>query len=351
MTDRAALLSALLPKVAGDPRGMIAIARQLIAAGERRRALELAEQVHAMTGGRGEAGVTAAEILSDGVYSWHFVIPFDRARNHAYEQALIRAIRPGCHVLEIGAGSGLLAMMAARQGARVVTCEADPAIASAARDVVAANGFADRVTVVNKHSTALDPDRDLGGRADILVSEIVSNDLLSEGVLAAHEDAVARLLAPGGIVIPPRGTIRVALARDLRDRAPRLTEASGFDLRAFNRLAAPSEMIRVGMEQVALCSDPVDLFSFDFASAEPHRPERRELEIASQGGRVDGIVQWIALEMDAVGRYENRPEPGAASCWGALLWRFPQPLETRAGEPVAVGGAHERDRVRLWQVN
>ena len=110
-------------------------------------------------------------------------------------------------------------------------------------------------------------------------------------------------------------------------------------------------MIRVGMEQVALCSDPVDLFSFDFASAEPHRPERRELEIASQGGRVDGIVQWIALEMDAVGRYENRPEPGAASCWGALLWRFPQPLETRAGEPVAVGGAHERDRVRLWQVN
>jgi len=26
-------------------------------------------------------------------------------------------------------------------------------------------------------------------------------------------------------------------------------------------------------------------------------------------------------------------------------------LETRAGEPVAVGGAHERDRVRLWQAN
>ncbi|MCA1196393.1 50S ribosomal protein L11 methyltransferase [Sphingomonas sp. R647] len=350
MTDRVALLCALLPKVADDPRALIAIARQMIAAGDRPRALQLAERVHGMTGGAGEAGVIAAEILSDGVHSWHFVIPRDRARNDAYEQALQRAIRPGCRVLEIGTGSGLLAMMAARAGATVVTCEADPAIASAAREVVAANGYADRVTVVNKHSTALDPAREMGGLADILVSEIVSNDLLSEGVLAAHEDAVKRLLAPNGVVIPPRGTIRVALARDLRNSASRLGDTNGFDLSRFNRLAAPNEMIRVGMEQVELCSDPVDLFSFDFATAEPRKPERREFDIASQGGRVDGIVQWIALEMDAVGWYENRPAPGAASCWGALLWRFPKPLETRAGDPVAVGGAHERDRVRLWVI-
>lgn len=348
MTNRIAQLTALLPKVSDDPRALIAIARQMISAGDRPRAVALAEQVHMMTGGRGEAGVTAAEILSDGVFSWHFVIPRDRARNDAYEQALLRAIRPGCRVLEIGTGTGLLAMMAARAGATVVTCEADAAIASAARDVIAGNGYSDRVTVVNKHSTDLDPTRDMGGLADILVSEIVSNDLLSEGVLGAHEDAVARLLAPDGVVIPPRGTIRVALARDLRDRAPRLGEASGFDLSAFNRLAAPNEMIRVGMDQVALCSEPVDLFSFDFATADPRKPERREFDIPSLGGRIDGIVQWIALEMDAVGRYENRPESGTASCWGALLWRFPEPVDTEKNETVTIGGAHERDRVRLW---
>lgn len=348
MTDRAALLRALLPEASDDPRALIAIARQMIAAGDRPHALALAEQVHTMTGGVGEAGVTAAEILSDGVHSWHFVIPRDQARNDAYEAALLRAIRPGCRVLEIGTGTGLLAMMAARAGATVVTCEADPAIASAAREVIAANGYADRVKVVNAHSTLLHPERDMGGPADILVSEIVSNDLLSEGVLAAHEDAVARLLAPDAVVIPARGMIRVALARDQRDRSPRMDVASGFDLSAFNRLASPNEMIRVGMDQVALCSEPVDLFEFDFATSNPRKPERRELEIASRGGRVDGIVQWIALEMDAAGRYENRPQPGTASCWGALLWRFPQPQETRAGEPVSIGGAHERDRVRLW---
>jgi type II protein arginine methyltransferase len=351
MTDRITLLAALLPQASDNPRALIAIARQIIAAGDRPRALAMAEQVYGMTGGAGEAGVTAAEILSDGVFSWHFLIPRDRARNDAYEAALLRTIRPGCRVLEIGTGTGLLAMMAARAGATVVTCEADPAIASAAREVIAANGYADRVRVVSMHSTALDPARDMGGLADILVSEIVSNDLLSEGVLAAHEDAVARLLSPDAMVIPPRGTIRVALARDLRDRHLRLGDVSGFDLRAFNRLASPTEMVRVGMDQVALSSEAVDLFSFDFATAEPHKPERREFDIASHGGRVDGIVQWIALEMDAVGRYENRPESGTASCWGAVLWRFPQPVETQPGTSIAVGGAHERDRLRLWASN
>ena len=351
MTDRLTLLSGLLPKVSHDPRALVAIARQMVAGGDRPRALDLARQVYAMTGGKGEAGVIAAEILSDGVYSWHFLIPRDRGRNDAYEQALLRAITPGCRVLEIGTGTGLLAMMAARAGATVVTCEADPAFAAAACEVIAANGYADKITVVNKHSTALDPERDMGGLADILVSEIVSNDLLSESVLPAHEDAVARLLAPDGVVIPPRGTIRIGLARDLRDRAPRLYEASGFDLSAFNRLAAPNESIRVGMDQVALCSDPTDLFSFDFATAEPCKAERRELALESQGGRVDGVVQWIALEMDAVGRYENKPEPGAVSCWGALLWRFPSPIETVPGDRITVGGAHERDRVRMWVSN
>ena len=349
MSDRITFLNALLEQSADNPRAIIAIARQMLAAGERLRALELAERVFAMTAGEGEAGTTASEILSNGVYSWHFLIPRDRARNDAYEAALLRAIRPGCKVLEIGTGSGLLAMMAARAGAEVVTCEADPAIASAARDVIAANGYSDRVRVLGMHSTAIDPKRDMGGPADILVSEIVSNDMLSEGVLAAHEDAIARLIKPGAAVIPARGAIRVALAADTRGRSPRLGEANGFDLSAFNRLAAPSEMTRVGMGQLELLSDATDLFAFDFASGGPWRAERAEHRFASYGGRIDGVVQWIALDMDDAGRYENRPAEGAASCWGPLFWRFASPVETVPGAPIDVGGAHERDRLRLWR--
>ena len=91
----------------------------------------------------------------------------DEARNAAYDAALRRAVTPGMRVLEIGTGSGLLAMMAARAGARhVYTCEVVPQIAQAAREIVARNGYAERITVLDKHSNAIAPD-EIGGPADL----------------------------------------------------------------------------------------------------------------------------------------------------------------------------------------
>eukprot|EP00966_Prymnesium_polylepis_P024041 553550-Prymnesium_polylepis.1 len=72
----------------------------------------------------------------------------DERRNGAYHRAICRAVASlpkGSVVLEIGSGSGLLAMMAAKAGAsngvRVVGCEMHGVMAVAAQRVVAANGF------------------------------------------------------------------------------------------------------------------------------------------------------------------------------------------------------------------
>jgi type II protein arginine methyltransferase len=99
------------------------------------------------------------------VPKWHFNIVRDDARNAAYEAAIVRAVRPDARILDIGAGTGLLAMMAARAGAKdVITCEMNPAVADAAADIVARNGHADRVRVVPKRSTELDVAADMGER-------------------------------------------------------------------------------------------------------------------------------------------------------------------------------------------
>jgi SAM-dependent methyltransferase len=327
---------------------MLALARQLPAVGQRGRALDLITRALALEPDDGEVRALATELLSDGVHSWHFSIVHDQARNKAYDAALRNAIFPGCTVLEIGTGTGLLAMMAARAGAaRVITCEADPAIAAAARENVAVNGFADRVTVVNKHSSALDL-ADVGGLADILVSEIVSNDMVSEGALPAHADAVPRLLKPGGAVIPARGQIRIALMDDGGAMQPDLGLIESFDLSAFNRLRRPYRDIPVGSASITLRSAATDLFAFDFAGG-PWRSERCETMVESQGGRVSGVLQWIALDLDDRERYENHPGPGATSCWGAIFWPFAEPVMSRPGELFTIGAFHEGNRVRIWR--
>ena len=348
MRDRARELLAMRPVVEGKPMAMLALARQLPAVGQRALALDMITRALALAPGDGEVRALATELLSDGVHTWHFSIVRDQARNQAYDAALRNAIFPGCTVLEIGTGTGLLAMMAARAGAaRVITCETDPAIAAAARENVANNGFADRVTVVNKHSTALEL-ADLGGLADILVSEIVSNDMLSEGTLPAHEDAVPRLLKPGGAVIPVRGRMRIALMDDGGTAQPDLGLVEAFDLSAFNRLRRPYRDIPVGSDAITLRSAATDLFAFDFAGG-PWRGERRETAIASQGGRVSGVVQWIALDLDDREGYENHPGPGATSCWGAIFWPFAVPVMSAPGESFTIGASHEGNRVRIWR--
>ncbi|HEX6860743.1 MAG TPA: 50S ribosomal protein L11 methyltransferase [Caulobacteraceae bacterium] len=332
----------------GRPDAMVAVARQYAAAGEKAAAIDLAARALKLTPADGETATLAAELLSDGVPTWHFGLLRDEARNRAYEAAIERAVRPGCKVFEIGTGSGILAMMAARAGAEVFTCESDPAVAAAARAVIAANGLSERVRVIGRPSFALDPTEDLRGPADILVSEIVSNDLLSEGVLAAHADAVARLLRPGGQVIPARGRIRVALAYDRQAAATRVGQVSGFDLAPFNRVARPYFDVRADSPRIALRSEPTDLFEFTFSESGPWPDRRRTLALQPFGDRVNGVVQWIALDLDDAVRYENTPG-GQTSCWGPLFWPFAEEIDVADGQPIRVGAYHTLDRVRLWR--
>ena len=128
-------------------------------------------------------------------------------------------------------------------------------------------------------------------------------------------------------------------------------QVAGFDLSPFNRLASPCREIYVGASRLMLRSDAADLFSFDFASGGPYPELDRETTLTAYGRRVTGIAQWIALDMDGTGLYENRPEPGSHSSWWMVLYPFDRPLDTRPGQQVTVGGRHDRSSLRIWVQN
>ncbi|HEX5182618.1 MAG TPA: 50S ribosomal protein L11 methyltransferase [Allosphingosinicella sp.] len=347
--DRAAAIHALEARVDGDPAAMVALARQKAAIGDRAGVARLCLAAIEDPLCPPDARIIAAELLGGGVPRWHFAIVRDKLRNQAYRQALEQAVTPGCTVLEIGTGTGLLAMMAAQAGAgRVFTCEADPAVAMAAERVIARNGLSDRVRVIARHSSAIAAEADLGGPADILVSEIVSNDLLGEEVLDAMEDAVGRLVRPDGAIIPARGRILVALAEDLKDAVTRMPADCDFDLSPFDILRKPFREVPVRDPSVAMRSDPAILFEFDFRSGGPYRPESTSLRLASHGGAVGGTIQWIELDMDDSIRHQNRPGGSAGSCWASIFRPFFRTLPTAAGEIVELWARHDRNAIHVW---
>lgn len=349
MLNQIAGLEALLSQAEGKPLAMVSLARHFCAAGRKSIALDLCRRALDLASDDGEIRVIVAEVISAGVPDWHFAMIRDQARNDAFDTALRRAVRSDNKVLEIGTGTGILAMMAARAGAaQVVTCEVDPAIAEVAREIIARNGYAARVHVIAKHSTALDRDADLDGPADILVSEVFDNSLLGEDVLNVTRHAVQHLLKPGGKVIPRAGCIRVALAHLAEADTDRMGIRSGFDLTPFNRLARPFRRVQIGDRRLSLKSEPADLFRFDFSCRSRHSSNHGSVVLTTMDGPINGFAQWIALDIDEDSVYENRPVPGGSSAWAALFYLLPHPVENVPGQRITVSGSHDARSVRLW---
>jgi protein arginine N-methyltransferase 7 len=339
-----------LAQVAGNPLRMVRLAHMLVAVKqEPAKARELCTQALALAPDDPEVATLAAEVLCADIPTWHFSLVRDTARNAAYDAALRRAVRPGSRVLDIGAGArGHHGQKAG--AAHVVTCEANPVVAERTAAIVAHNGFADRIKVIAKNSNALEIGVDLDEPVDILVSEIIADNLLGEYVLPTMERAVPRLLKPGATIIPARGALRMALAQDCktsRHRIVNMDVTDGFDLSPFNTLAPYAYPLWVGDKHLALRGQPADLFAFDFRTGGPYPPGRGKITLTADGP-ANGVVQWIALDLDGVTQHENRPTPGDWSSWSTWFFPFPAQGQIGAGDSVTVSGSHDRINVRTW---
>ncbi|MGB9775468.1 MAG: 50S ribosomal protein L11 methyltransferase [Anaerolineae bacterium] len=100
-------------------------------------------------------------------------------------------VRPGARVLDLGTGSGILAIAAAKLGAgRVLALDTDPQAVTVARENVYRNGVADRVRVARGSlAQAI-------GRFDLVVVNILAGVLIEMA-----EQGLARRLTPGGHLI------------------------------------------------------------------------------------------------------------------------------------------------------
>ena len=92
--------------------------------------------------------------LIEAANDWHYAMMNDHPRNDFYKAALQRVVTSESVVLEIGAGSGLLSIIAASLGAKsVIAIEANHHLAAVAQEIVRRNGYEDRVRIINKMST------------------------------------------------------------------------------------------------------------------------------------------------------------------------------------------------------
>jgi SAM-dependent methyltransferase len=101
----------------------------------------------------------------------------DVSRTKLFKTAILRSVKPGDIVLDLGSGSGILSMFAAQAGAeKVYAVEVDPSLCERLRINAVANGFGDVIEVVCADARELQ----LPVAIDVVIAEMIETWLLDE---------------------------------------------------------------------------------------------------------------------------------------------------------------------------
>lgn len=258
--------------------------------------------------------------------SIHEALLQDAPRNRAFYQALSQQVTAGSSVLDIGSGTGLWAIMAAKLGAaRVVAIEKDSLMCGIIRRLAQENGVADRVTVMEGLSSAVDLD---GETFDIVLSETVGHLIYDEDIVEVMMDARSRFLKPGGILIPQQVALFAApLNLGLSGEAyPHGLEAR-FD--SFQALSLHRPLAYLDKSPFTWLGQKVELTQTDLRTC-TGRPDLTQLTASwtlADTTALDGVAVWAEMQLSDDLTLSTLDTPS----WSVTVYRL-APFTAAAGQ-------------------
>lgn len=267
----------------------------------------------------------AAHIPS--VLTYHATMLADGLRNRLLYKAIKQNVTSETNFLDIGAGSGVWAILAAKLGAkRVVAVEIEECLIPVIYKHAQENCVADRIEIVHGNSN----DVKLKGRFDVIVCELFGQDALGEGTVRSFVDIRNRFLAPDGVLIPQKLALMAApafIAKAAADLPSGLPISTNF-LRSL-RLNYSRHLSLAERGDIKLLAEPKPLIEFDFRSIS-EAPKLENLTASwklKNVSKANAIVTFNhstftdSIEMDSFG----------SQSWGASLGEF-VPFNVKKGE-------------------
>jgi SAM-dependent methyltransferase len=259
----------------------------------------------------------------------------DDARMGSYVGALEAVVRAGSVVADIGTGTGILALVACRLGARRVYAIDTNDVIEVGRELARENGVADRIVFFHKDVREVE----LPERADVIVSDLRGSLPLFGDHLAIIADVRARFLKPGGVLVPARDRMMVAVVEqpDLYEwalgppRGPLGVTLESMRARLRNTTIADH---KGPVEPENLVSQAASWATLEYATV-PATPitGRAELRIG-RACTACGLVLWFEAVLAGEHRFSNAP--GQETCYRRTFLPWPHPVALSQGDIVAV---------------
>lgn len=263
----------------------------------------------------------------------HRSMALDGIRNAAYARALQRVVRPDSVVLDLGAGTGVHGLMAARLGARRVYLVEPEDVIAVAEENARANGLQDVVTCLHGRME----DVELPERVDVIVSVLTGNLLLTEDLLPALFHARDRYLKEGGALVPNRAVLNVAPVSAPVIHGEEIgawsTPQFGIDLQAARAYSSNTVFFRdAGAAEITYLSDPAVIHQIDMR-ASGYEALKQEIAVTiAQDGICHGWIGWLSIGFGDEWLSTSPRDPRTHWSWGYLP--LDPPLEVARGEEV-----------------
>lgn len=279
-----------------------------------------------------------AKVLNPAFSAVHFACLNDHNRNKAFEAALNNTITPESVVLDIGAGSGILSMMAARAGAKhVYAVEIEPMVVDAAREIIKLNGYEDKITVIEKDIQSVEIGKDIPERCNIAIQDIIYDHPLAHDIHKYLSYAKTHLLLEDSIIFPSSVELRAALSgADKYIRHQDYKNIAGFDFSPMT-VFEPS-WANFSQDNVAeeLLTDNFAMWTFDLTQPMDLGDFQNQLDVnILQSGDIHHVFRWVKIYFPDGSSYEDGFE-SRMTCRAFVAYKVLDPIPVKQNQTINI---------------
>lgn len=258
----------------------------------------------------------------------------DQGRFSAYGRAIDVRVATGSVVLDLGAGPGIMALLACRAGAaRVYAVEPD-GIIQLGRQAAVANDYADRVVFIQNLSTAID----LPEKVDGIVADLRGVLPLYGSCLASLIDARDRFLKPDGWLVAARDSLWAALvsSSSIHDGFVKgWTSGHSFDFSsALQKSVNTWGRTTIGSDDVF--GEPRCWATLDYKTIKSPNVAGEVSWTLDRSETAYGLAVWFETETAPGITLSNSPFANERHVYRQAFFPWPKPTVLHAGDRVRV---------------
>lgn len=260
----------------------------------------------------------------------------DSVRTRTYMQSILnnKHLFQGKVVLDVGCGTGILSMFAAKAGARRVFAVDMSAIAQQAKQIIKDNGFQDVIEVLQGKME----DLELPEKVDIIISEWMGYALHYESMLPTVLGARDKWMNAGGKILPDKFQILIATIEDQDYKEEKIefwNNVYGFNMQAIKQIALQEPLVDT------VNADQINSSTFEVAYGNINTMTKDDIPFQTQfeltftrNDHVHALVMWFDIDFDASHkRISFSTSPMAKNThWKQTVFYFEDTLTVNRGE-------------------